>query len=833
MLGTIEVIPLPLCDFCQLLSVPAFIHIQLPASTLLLFYICSVFSTVTMENITFTLKMLLSPPSLAILFFGAAILLVCQFIARVLTRTTKRRDVEAPASPQLKTTINEKVPTTTSLQESPRPKNSPSELRRLKHYKNLYHKVQNLEQHPKILEAARTELIALLSSTTSTALQTKSTNILAIDTYSRSALETYLQNDNDTSTTAFEAYIARRRAGSPREMFSDRDEAKWWLKNAAPVKYVDGSWLGHINKITTPFPLRSITKDAWQVMSEELGDGDLAKNHVFVYEDLMREIGETDLPAGDSEDFIHPRHELDELRVWRAAVAQLLVSLFAHDFLPESLGFNMAYEGLPLHLMKTVEELRELKLNGYYFVLHISIDNADSGHSKMATEAVIKYIEYVRATTDSEEEVQKAWRRVQAGFMLAEGLPTTPEAPSLKKSAEETFPRNDLERRVVEVFAAKAPVAHKLHCSSKLKIGRQTLVDWLDPSIFSTSKQWQMDFLDDLADCKPWIKKGDADGSKLVQEMSWGGRMFGSFTEGEMIILKNWVNALPDERPSVYCNFTGRTEEEALTNNLHDITTDYPVLDQSVDANLQSLFSPSTNDTPTNTSPTHHTDPSPTLKPTNPNTSHHAHFGSAVDITRLVPLWFATPSLLESFVNVPAKVSNRLGSAVVRLLRAQTGFAEEGDGVAGMDEVVRGENGQVLGLVELGLEMLRRGGGSEGVEVMTLKEVLRDARNRGAEQEVQFAEVMLHASMRPMRFGDVLVGMTAAFVELHEHIVADAALDVLSEESRAVLAAIARRERASWEICREEIERDEDTGRLREYEVGLDVARRRIAVCFA
>jgi len=780
-----------------------------------------------MENITFTLKMLLSPPSLAILLFGAAILLVCQFIARVLTRTAKRRDVEAPASPQLKSTIQEKVPTTTSLQESERPKHSPSETRRLKHYKNLYHKVQNLEQHPKILEAARTELIALLSSTTSTALQTKSTNIFAIDTYSRSALETYLQNDNDTSTTAFEAYIARRRAGSPREMFSDIEEAKWWLKNAAPVKYVDGSWLGHINKITTPFPLRPITKDAWQVMSEELGDGDLAKNHVFVYEDLMREIGETEVPAGDAEDFIHPRHELDELRVWRAAVAQLLVSLFAHDFLPESLGFNMAYEGLPLHLMKTVEELRELKLNGYYFVLHISIDNADSGHSKMATEAVTKYIEYVRATTGSEEEVQKAWRRVQAGFMLAEGLPTTPEAPSLKKSAEESFPRNDLERRVVEVFAAKAPVAHKLHCSSKLKIGRQTLVDWLDPSIFSSSKQWQMDFLDDLADCKPWIKKGDADGSKLVQEMSWGGRMFGSFTEGEMIILKNWVNALPDDRPSVYCNFTGRTEEEALTNNLHDITIDYPVLDQSVDANLQSLFSLTTNDL--STTHTHHTDPLPSLKPTNPNTSHHAHFGSAVDITRLVPLWFASPALLESFVNVPAKVSNRLGSAVVRLLRAQTGFAEEGDGVAGMDEVVRGENGGVVGLVELGLEMLRRR--SEGVGMMTLKEVLQDARAKGAREEVEFAELMLHASMRPMRYGDVLLGMTAAFVELHEHIVA-AKMDVLSDKSRAVLAAIAGRERASSEICMREIEGHADVGRLREYQVGLDVARRRIAACF-
>jgi hypothetical protein len=773
--------------------------------------------------------------SLLILLSGAAILLVCQLVLKALTRTAGRRDVEAPASPQLKSTISEKNPTlaaSPTLHEDPIPKQSPSQSRQLKHYKNLYYKVQNLEQYPDILKTARQELVVLLSSTLSTALRSKSTNILAIDSFSRSALDSYLQLDNDTSTAAFEAYIARRRAGSPREMFSEREEAKWWLKNAAPVKYVDGSWLGHINKITTPFALRSVTKDAWQVMSEELGDGDLAKNHVFVYEELMREIGETDLPSGDVADFIHPRHNLDEVRVWRAAVAQLLISLFAHDFLPESLGFNMAYEGLPLHLMKTVEELRELKLNGYYFVLHISIDNADSGHSKMASEAVIKYIEYVRATTGSEEEVQRAWRRVQAGYMLAEGLPTTPESPSLKKSATEIFPRNDLERRVIEIFAAKAPVAHKLHCSSKLKIGRQTLVDWLDPSIFSTSKQWQMDFLDDLSDCKPWIRKGDAAGSKLVQEMSWGGRMFGSFTEGEMVTLKNWVNALPDERPSVYCDFTGRDEEEAFSVDLHDVTSDYPVLDAKVEPDLLSLFSSDDSDGNADVAVAQHFDPELTFKASKLDTGHHTHFGSAIDISRLIPLWFGSICLLECFVNVPSKVSNKLGSAVVRLLRAQAGFAEEGDGVAGMDEVHRGENGGAVGLVEIGLEMLdsQEWSRSQKSRSQTLKAVMEDARSRGADEEVDFAEQMLHASMRPMQFQDVLLGMTMSFMELHEY-VATSEVNVPNSNSRAVLADIANRERAALTLCFEQIETGEER-RRKDFQHGMSLARTKITACF-
>jgi hypothetical protein len=81
--------------------------------------------------------------------------------------------------------------------------------------------------------------------------------------------------------------------------------------------------------------------------------------------------------------------------VWKAAIAQLLISLFPNDFLPEIPGFNMAYECLPLHLMKTFKELDELKLNSYNFTLHISIDNSDSGRAAMAMLAAVDYTKYI------------------------------------------------------------------------------------------------------------------------------------------------------------------------------------------------------------------------------------------------------------------------------------------------------------------------------------------------------------------------------------------------------------------------------------------------------
>ncbi|KAF2832752.1 hypothetical protein CC86DRAFT_401500 [Ophiobolus disseminans] len=127
-------------------------------------------------------------------------------------------------------------------------------------------------------------------------------------------------------------------------------------------------------------------------MSEKLGNGDLAKNHVWVYCDLIRNI-EAGPPSANSEEFIDPRHELNEARCWKAVMAQLLISLFPHDFLTGALGFNMAYESLPLPLLKTVKELRELRLNPYYFELHNSIDNANVGHAAMVMAAVANYIE--------------------------------------------------------------------------------------------------------------------------------------------------------------------------------------------------------------------------------------------------------------------------------------------------------------------------------------------------------------------------------------------------------------------------------------------------------
>lgn len=678
------------------------------------------------------------------------------------------------------------------------------DLTELKTYKRLYYKLHNLGQHPGILPECRELLLSLLSATVSEALENSTNTILSVDSFARDRLHHFLKMKDEDVTNRWEEYLARRRSGGAREIFGDKEEAKWWLKQAAPVKYVDGAWLGHINKITTPFRFRKITKNAWQVMSEELGDGDLAKNHVYVYRQLLEDI-DAGLPEADSEDFINPRHGLDQTRCWKAAVAQLLISLFPHDFLPESLGFNMAYESLPLHLLKTVKELREVQLNPYYFELHVSIDNADSGHAAIAMTAVADYIELIERD-EGVKAAHTAWKRVQAGYVLAEGLPTTPESPSLKAAKgeiERDFHRTEIEAALLDVIAAKAFVAHKIHCNSHLKIGRRSLVDWLEPNMFG-NKQWQKEFLEDLGNCKPWVIKGDSEKSRLIKELSWKGKMFGSFTQNEVKIVKAWINELqtqvkiPQPDQKAYYIFTRQSPESfsKIASADLDALFNYPVF-----ATQNLPFSMSVDGACVSSVP----------------------FGSEIDrsnLRNLVSLWFTSPTLLETLPSVPVRAADAFGSAIVRVLRAQTGFDVEGQGVAGMDEVRRTNEGESFGVVELGLEICSR------ADIHTPTN-LKEALAFGSVNADAFCRWMVNLSMQWLTQRDMLIGMSWAFMDLHEAVARLSEHEaLLSPVSAHVLERIVYRERAGLEICKATIMESEH--RKADFFRGLATAKRAI-----
>lgn len=676
-------------------------------------------------------------------------------------------------------------------------------------YKDLYYRLQNLERYPEVLPEAQELLTRMLQESLEQASQAAHRSILSVETHKQQNLLEFLKGRDESTTQKWEEYLARRTAGTRRELFVDKASAVKWLKTIAPVKLIDGAWLRHINKITTPFPLRRVTKDAWQILSEELGDGDLLKNHVFVFRKLLEEVG-VELPEGDSAEFIHSQLGLNEGSIWAAAIAQLLVSLFPHSFLPEILGFNMHFELLTLETLIASKELAELKIDPYYFILHVSIDNADSGHTAIAMQAVNKLIQHTR-DTEGVDAAERVWKRVQAGFLLSEHVSTVPATVGNKPPAKppgnppakppakppgQTLPSRGIhDVKVLNVFRSKASAAHKIHCISRLRIGGRSLVDWLDPTSFA-SEQWQSDFLDALSCCKPWVRKGDSSRSKLVQELAWRGKMFGAFTNSETELVKNWIDSLPQEERVSYWSLIDQNMNNSGANSQYDdICQHYPVFAPFpiIELLIQRV-------SPVNVSL--------------PSLQNSIEVTCEPDLSQLLPLWFTAPCLLEGLISNPAKTTTTTGCAVVRILRAQAGFNIECPGVSGMDEARRQDS---MGLLELGLEMSANGLSRSPV---SLKQVLELWPSN-------FSLGMLHLSMRPLRNTDLLLGMTWGFVELH-HAMAKSTL--LSDASKEVLHRIASREQAGLNTCLDELK--VRTNAFEEFGRGLILARAEIERCF-
>jgi len=568
--------------------------------------------------------------------------------------------------------------------------------------KSLYHALQNVEDYPESIPVARRRLLELLDYSVEQTLKNLETSILSILAFSPTALKDFLQGAEDATSARFTTYLARRKGGGPREMFPDREYAEYWIRQSAPVKYVDGAWLSGIHRVDTPAHHRRWSKAGWQVLSEEFGDGDLEKNHVFVYEKLVNSYH--DIGRGDEARFIDPNaNPNNDARVWTAAISQLAISQCADEFLPEVLGFNMAYEALPYHLLVTIHELRELQLDPYYFLLHVVIDNSDTGHAAMGREAVAGLME----SAETLEEREELWRRVQAGFILAEALATTPNPPTKATT------------RVLKIFKQKAVTAQPMHSCCPAKIAGKTLSQWLDPEVYDSHR---MDFLHALADSR-WIVRGNPDESKLLRELQWGGRMFGAFTANEVEALEAWICELDDDTYLV----PGPTSKSSGS---------YQNFTQRRNYSVNRSFPPP--------------QPTPNLPPPTSTPPHPHHLldiplpATTIPRSRLLSLLIATAAPFEHLPAHSVKVATPHGMAAIKTLRALYGFLPETPYVAGMDEVVR-KDSEYAGVVEIA----QRLGG-----------------DFSALAEDQVASVVLGLSRRPSGNWWELVGVQAALLAL-------------------------------------------------------------------
>ncbi len=315
------------------------------------------------------------------------------------------------------------------------------------------------------------------------------------------ALQAWMQSNVESVGQQYRRYLEERQNGGARRYFRNKSHALYFLKSVAPTKMVDGAWLYGLLGRWQDARFASLI----QTYLEELGEGLPSKNHVALYQRLLATQG------------IEHWDDLSDEHYVQGAL-QVALAYNAEQFLPEIIGFNLGYEQLPLHLLITAYELKELGIDPYYFTLHITVDNADSGHAKKAVESISATLPHLG---DSDEW----YRRVRNGYNLNfAGMGTN--------AAIEAF---DLEREMTTIFSRKGIIGQYAH-SDYRRVANRTLNDWLSDSD-------QTSALVSAMEDEGWFKRHqDPQHSrfwKLIQGEK--ARMFGVFSAYEQQVIYDWI----------------------------------------------------------------------------------------------------------------------------------------------------------------------------------------------------------------------------------------------------------------------------------------------------
>ncbi len=315
------------------------------------------------------------------------------------------------------------------------------------------------------------------------------------------ALPAWLDHEHSQTTSAYRQYLDDRRAGAPRRYFATRAHALNFIRAVAPTKLVDGAWLyGLLPRWQDPRLAPLI-----RIYLEELGDGVAARHHVLIYRQLLARYG------------CDRWQDQPDAHFTQGAV-QLALGHHADEFLPEVIGFNLGYEQLPLHLPITAYELNELDIDPYYFSLHVTIDNASTGHARKSLQCALDSLP--RAGGEAEFA-----RRVANGYRLN----------FVGMGTNDAVERFDLDRELLSVLADKARAGAQLH-SDYCRVAGRTVADWL-------SSPDQLPRFLEVLQAAGWIERGKDPAASRFWRLLTDPQapMFGVFDAYEQQLLRDWI----------------------------------------------------------------------------------------------------------------------------------------------------------------------------------------------------------------------------------------------------------------------------------------------------
>lgn len=192
----------------------------------------------------------------------------------------------------------------------------------------------------------------------------------------------------------------------------DRDEVIFAQSTYALASLIDGTWIHRIGNLG--HCERDSDEMIYNIYADEMGHGDLRKNHLTLVHRLLASM-DVRMPHIRDAAFMEQRDLPDEL--YGSSLHQMCMALHPDTFYNEILGYNFAIEmfGSGEFRLHEIQKLRHHGFDDCYEQAHLAIDNFSSGHTRQAADIIVSHLDRVRRTV-GEAAVAAEWRRIWRGY---------------------------------------------------------------------------------------------------------------------------------------------------------------------------------------------------------------------------------------------------------------------------------------------------------------------------------------------------------------------------------------------------------------------------------
>jgi len=264
--------------------------------------------------------------------------------------------------------------------------------------RHFFYYLVNSEQYPEVIDSASRRVNRVLRLA-------RCLNKAPFKSYQQGKLEQFIETIYQRGIKGYQEFKAPARLSQATYV--------WGIEQLAPTILVDGCWLQGVSQLQFS-PYQAVGDVLQKIYSDEMGNGDVLKNHPCIYRRLLASLT-IELPLVQSREFCEHRDFLNS--AFDIPVFLTALSLCGNRFLPELLGVNLAIElsGLGKQYMTLRDELKYWQIDSTIVDVHISIDNVATGHTALAREAITLYLDQVQMMQGS-AVMNQHWRRIYQGY---------------------------------------------------------------------------------------------------------------------------------------------------------------------------------------------------------------------------------------------------------------------------------------------------------------------------------------------------------------------------------------------------------------------------------